>query len=129
MRAMLILLVTAICIFTTTPAHAEEITFPKLKTCIEQCDQAFDSLIQCHQEEYERQDARLNAAYKNLSNGLEPELKQHLINSQRAWITFKEEYSSFVYGGPYAGQIQRLNALYWLIRATASWADDLENTN
>ena len=109
------------------PAHAEEAFFPKLATCIEQSDGVFDSLMRCHQEEYERQDARVNAAYNKLSASTDPELKEHLASSQHAWVSFTEEYSSFLYGGTFGGQLQRLDSMYWLIQATSSRADDLED--
>lgn len=121
-------IIAFICGCISTSAYAKESSFPLLADCLQQCDQAFVSLIACYQEEYDRQDARLNDAYKKLVNEADPELKVSLTKSQQAWVSFKEEYSSFLYGGSGTGQIQRLNSMYWLVTATADRASDLENS-
>jgi uncharacterized protein YecT (DUF1311 family) len=47
-------------------------------------------MLQCEGEELDRQNARLNDAYKKLMSKLSPDRKKALLKAQRAWIKFRE---------------------------------------
>src|SRR5262245_7289456 len=56
--------------------------------CIEQSGGADPAMLDCIGAEAERQDKRLNDAYKKLMNELKPERKRQLQEAQRIWLKY-----------------------------------------
>ena len=82
-------------------------------------------MFQCEGEELDRQDARLNDAYKKLMSKLSPDRKKALLKAQRAWIKFREANCDYWYD-PHGGTAARLNASGCLLTMTATRAKELE---
>jgi uncharacterized protein YecT (DUF1311 family) len=107
------------------PCAAEEVKSPQMDMCLEKANGVTPDMIDCLQAEYERQDKRLNAAYKKAGVEITAQQKKQLVSSQRAWITFRDTYSSFLYD-PDGGQIAHINSMSWLVKATDIRATELE---
>lgn len=71
------------------PVHAQE-------TCIRDSITTPDLII-CGQQSFEKLDAALNEQYKKASVSLLPAEKKLLIDVQRNWVKFKEEYCEEIY--------------------------------
>jgi uncharacterized protein YecT (DUF1311 family) len=82
-------------------------------------------MLQCEGEELDRQDARLNDAYKKLTSKLSPDREKALLKAQRAWIKFREANCDYWYD-PHGGTAARMNASGCLLTMTATRAKELE---
>ena len=82
-------------------------------------------MLQCGGEELDRQDARLNDAYRKLLSKLSPDRKKALLKGQRAWIKFREANCDYWYD-PQGGTAARLNASGCTLTMTAARAKELE---
>lgn len=60
------------------------------KQCINEAGGAKANKLDCDQEEYKKQDARLNANYKKIMDLLNGKVKQHLLDSQRLWVKYRD---------------------------------------
>jgi len=76
--------------------------------------------------EAERQDKRLNDAYKKLMNELKPERRKELQEAQRLWIKYTEANCNF-YLDPDGGTAAKLAASECPVLAKATRAKELEN--
>lgn len=83
-------------------------------------------MIECITAETERQDARLNKAYKAVMAELSPERKKQLLEAQRAWIKFRDANCSF-YNDPDGGTLARVNANDCILTSTSARVHELEN--
>jgi uncharacterized protein YecT (DUF1311 family) len=100
-----------------------------LSNAFERCTEetgSFVSYMECVQQEYERQDARLNAAYKKLMASLEASQQSKLRDAQRAWVKFRDAYGDFL-GGLSLSNAGMAFANSWDMRATADRAKQLED--
>lgn len=80
--------------FTT---NAEEV--------LQNCDgTTTDEISTCNETRYRGSDAQLNVAYKELLSEISPEHREQLIETQRAWISFKERHCDIVYESIHPGQ-------------------------
>jgi len=93
--------------------------------CIDKSGGVTADMLQCEGEELDRQDARLNDAYKKLMSKLSPDRKKALLKAQRAWIKFREANCDYWYD-PQGGTAARLNASGCLLTTTAARAKELE---
>jgi|SRR6476620_10363089 len=93
--------------------------------CIDNASRgATAEMFECEGEELDRQDARLNDAYKKLMSKLSPDRKKALLKAQRAWIKFREANCDYWYD-PQGGTAARLNASGFLLTMTAARAKEL----
>jgi len=83
-------------------------------------------MLDCIGEETNRQDARLNKAYKEIMAQLSPARKKELRKAQRAWIKFRDANCNF-YADPDGGTSATLNSNDCFMSSTAARANELEN--
>jgi uncharacterized protein YecT (DUF1311 family) len=94
--------------------------------CIEQSGATDPGMFDCIVAEAERQDKRLNDAYKKLMNELKPERRKELQEAQRLWLEYTEANCNF-YLDPDGGTAAKLAASECPVLAKASRAKELEN--
>lgn len=82
-------------------------------------------MIECITTETQRQDVRLNKAYKALMAELTASRKAQLQDAQRAWIKYRDANCAF-YDDPDGGTLARVNANGCMMNATAERARELE---
>jgi uncharacterized protein YecT (DUF1311 family) len=82
-------------------------------------------MLECGGEELDRQDARLNDAYKKLMSKLSRDRKKALLKAQQAWVKFREANCDYWYD-PQGGTAARLNASGCSLTMTAARAKELE---
>jgi len=112
--------------FASTALAGEEELSRAYECCVAESDGGDFSIIDCIQQELERQDARLNVAYKKLMDALDGDRKTKLREAQRAWIKFRDTYGDFLYD-PDGGTLARVKANHWHMQATADRARQLED--
>ena len=93
--------------------------------CMDKSGDTTMGMIECITLENQRQDARLNQAYKAVMAELSPERKKQLLEAQRAWIKFRDANCSF-YNDPDGGTLARVNANSCMMTATADRAREME---
>jgi len=94
--------------------------------CVEQSGGTDPGMLDCMGAEAERQDKRLNDAYKKLMNELKPERRKELQEAQRLWIKYTEANCNF-YLDPDGGTAAKLAASECPVLAKATRAKELEN--
>jgi uncharacterized protein YecT (DUF1311 family) len=72
----------------------------KYDACMDKSDGVTMDMMDCISAEIERQDVRLNRAYKSLMANLTPERKKQLQEAQRAWIKFRDLNCNFYHETP-----------------------------
>ena len=82
-------------------------------------------MLQCDGEELDRQDARLNDAYKKLMSELSPDRKKALLKAQRVWIKFREANCDY-WADPGAAFEGSANTNGCLLRMTVARVKELE---
>lgn len=113
-------------LFTTSALAGEEELSRAYERCMVEAGGVTFPMIYCMQQEYERQDARLNVAYKKLMDVLGDDRRATLREAQRSWIKFRDAYGDFLYD-PDGGTLARVNANHWHMLATADRAKQLED--
>nr|WP_181375948.1 lysozyme inhibitor LprI family protein [Polaromonas sp. H8N]AWD72302.1 hypothetical protein pH8NP2_p028 [Polaromonas sp. H8N] len=93
--------------------------------CMDKSGGTTMGMIECITAETQRQDARLNKAYKAVMAELSPERKKQLLEAQRAWIKFRDANCAF-YDDPDGGTLARVNANACMMTATAERSRELE---
>jgi len=112
--------------FAAAPAFAEGVELSqRYSTCMNQADGITIDMHACIAAEYERQDGRLNLAYKQLSNQLSDDRKKQLLAAQRLWIQFRGANCAF-YADPDGGTLANLDGATCELEATALRAAELE---
>jgi len=107
-------------------AHAAEPAVSKqYSACMDKSGGVTMGMIECITAENQRQDVRLNKAYKVLMADLTPARKTQLLEAQRAWIKFRDANCSF-YLDPDGGTMARVSANDCVMTTTASRAVELE---
>jgi uncharacterized protein YecT (DUF1311 family) len=94
--------------------------------CMDKSGGTTMSMIECITAETQRQDARLNKAYKAVMAELPPERKKQLLEAQRAWIKFRDANCSF-YNDPDGGTLAPVNANDCMLTSTAARVHELES--
>lgn len=108
-------------------ASAHEIGLSKQHAaCMDKSGGTTMGMVECITAETQRQDARLNRAYKAVMAELSPERKKQLLEAQRAWIKFRDANCSF-YNDPDGGTLARVNANDCMLTSTAARVHELEN--
>ena len=77
--------------------------------CLESAGSETIALAACQSAEKERQDARLNVAYKALLGKQRGAAKESLVRAQRAWLDFhgaSTAFESSLYGGETVGSFE-----------------------
>lgn len=86
-------------------AMAEYRYSPQYETCMDKVDLGALKNSQwaaCADQELKKVDAALNTYYRKLQQQLEPEQREALKKSQRAWLQYREARCSFEALGPIA---------------------------
>ncbi|MDR3323946.1 MAG: lysozyme inhibitor LprI family protein [Zoogloeaceae bacterium] len=108
--------------FSLAVAHAEEAKLtPQFEACMNKAATTVDTL-DCIGAETERQDKRLNKAYKSLQN---TERKKTLQDAQRAWLKYREANCAFYYD-PEGGTLATVEGSDCFMSMTARRANELE---
>ncbi len=107
------------------PVFADDGLSKTFSTCMDQAGGVTLSMIECMNTETERQDVRLNKAYKDIMVSLSPERKKQLQEAQRLWLKYRKANCGFYYD-PEGGTIARVNANDCFMSATAARAKELE---
>ena len=94
--------------------------------CMDKSGGTTMGMIECITAETQRQDARLNKAYKALMAGLAPPRKAQLQEAQRAWLKYRDANCGF-YADPEGGSLARVNANDCVMTTTADRARELES--
>ena len=93
--------------------------------CMDKSGGTTMDMIECITAETQRQDTRLNKAYKGAMAELSPARKKQLLEAQRAWLKFRDANCVF-YNDPDGGTLARVNANDCMMTATAARAGELE---
>ena len=96
--------------------------------CLEKAGAVDPKIFDCVSAEHERQDKRLNAAYRNLLNKLQGKRKKELQDVQRQWIKYIAAHCKF-YHDPEGGTVAPQMSLQCEIDSAAWRADELEQLN
>ena len=83
------------------------------------------SMIDCIAVELQRQDLRLNAAYRQLQDTLKPARRKQLQAVQRLWLPFRDAQCRFV-ADPGGGTAARVAGNACVLEMTAHRARELE---
>lgn len=94
--------------------------------CMDQSGGVTMDMIECIGSETQRQDVRLNKAYKAVAANQIPERKKQLQEVQRIWIKFRDANCDFYYD-PNGGSMARVSANSCMMTMTADRAKELEN--
>lgn len=108
------------------PVFADDGLSQAFSTCMDQSDGSTPSMIECMGAETERQDVRLNKAYKDIMTSFSSERKKQLQEAQRLWLKYRKANCDFYYD-PDGGTIARVNANQCFMSATAVRAKELES--
>jgi len=98
-----------------------------LADCIEHSDGTNTAWAICGGAEVERQEQRLNAAWKRVSPMLDPQSRADLLVEQRAWISFKDKSCLYLANGQRGRQGQVLEFPACRAAVIAERADELES--
>ena len=99
---------------------------PGFNKCLESPDgQSTAGMVQCAGAELEVQDRALNAAYRDLSSGMNARQKDNLVKAQRAWIAFRDADCAARYD-PDWGTISTINANMCMLQRTVERTIELE---
>lgn len=107
------------------PVFADDGLSQVFSTCMDQSDGSTPSMIECMGAETERQDVRLNKAYKDIMAGLSSERQKQLQEAQRLWLKYRKANCDFYYD-PDGGTIARVDANQCFMSATAARTKELE---
>jgi uncharacterized protein YecT (DUF1311 family) len=103
-------------------------TSKELEKCIDRIDLSAMKNSQfhgCYNEELQRQDKRLNDAYRVAMSKAPPEIKQKLVEAQRAWLLYRDSWCGYVRHIENAPN-GLLNREMCLAELTAAQADQLK---
>ena len=94
--------------------------------CVGKAEGMADKTLDCVSAEFDRQDSRLNDAYKKLISKLSKERAKSLVEAQRAWIKFRDANCGF-YHDPDGGSAAHIAGNECMLNATVDRANELEN--
>ena len=96
-----------------------------INSCIDRAGGVVPDTISCITAESERQDKRLNQAYRQLLGLLSNPQKQSLKQAQRDWIKYRDSNSLYYYD-PDGGQDAHVNSVMKYEEMTKQRTDELE---
>jgi len=121
------LLLSACLALTSLHVFADELGLSKkYDACMDGAGGVTASMLDCIGAEADRQDKRLNKAYKALMAAQTPERKKQLLEVQRLWLKYRETNCSF-YADPDGGTAAQLAANGCFLDTTARRAKELES--
>ncbi len=82
-------------------------------------------IIKCSQETFKKIDETLNEQYRHLIENLDEKQKNNLIQTQRAWIKFKEKYCDDAYESVNYGNEASIDRLSCLTQITSTRLSEL----
>jgi uncharacterized protein YecT (DUF1311 family) len=128
LRLVMSRVAVVLCLVALTPvfAKAEEQTSKAYAACLDKSGGVTVAMQACIADEFERQDKRLNAAYKALIEVVSEKRKTELRDVQRKWIAFLDANCSF-YVDPEGGTADRLAANECRVTHTALRATELQS--
>ena len=97
----------------------------KFSICMDKSGGVTVEMLDCIAAETERQDLRLNKAYKDVMAELTPQRKKQLQEAQRAWIKYRDANCDF-YADPDGGTLAAVSSNDCFMSTTASRAKELE---
>ena len=107
-------------------ASADDIGLTKqFSACMDKSGGVTIDMLDCISAETNRQDARLNKAYKEAMPQLSQARKKQLQDAQRAWIKYRDANCNF-YADPDGGTMATVSSNDCFMSATASRAKELE---
>lgn len=83
------------------------------------------AMSDCIAADFQRQDGRLNAAYRALRESLAPTRRSALLRAQRDWLRFRDSHCAFLLD-PEGGTLARVSAGDCRRRMTQQRADELQ---
>lgn len=107
-----------------TSADDTELT-RQFSICMDKSGGVTVEMLDCIAAETERQDLRLNKAYKDVMAELTPQRKKQLQEAQRAWIKYRDANCDF-YADPDGGTLAAVSSNDCYMSTTASRAKELE---
>jgi uncharacterized protein YecT (DUF1311 family) len=106
-------------------AQAEEHTSTSYRECLDKASGATPAVQDCISQELERQDRKLNSAYKALMDSVSEKRRPQLRDAQRKWIAFRDANCKFYYD-PQGGSAARIASSECVVTLTADRAQELE---
>jgi uncharacterized protein YecT (DUF1311 family) len=95
--------------------------------CMERAQGVTAAMLDCNAAEWQRQDARLNAAYRKLMAQLPPPKRAALQDAQRLWLRYVEAKCAFLYDEQhFNGSLHRFDAAHCTVLERARRAAELE---
>ncbi|WP_076998268.1 lysozyme inhibitor LprI family protein [Variovorax sp. KK3] len=111
--------------FTHAANAADPALSKQYSACMDKAGGVTAGMIDCIGAEVQRQDAKLNAAYKALMSSVVPARQTQLRDAQRAWIKYRDANCAF-YLDPDGGTLARVEANDCVLTSTAARAAELE---
>lgn len=108
--------------------QAQTIKSTAYTACMDKAQGVTLNMLECTWEENKRQDAQLNANYKKLQTTLSVERRNELLQTQKAWVRFRELNCKF-YHDPAGGSASRLMSNDCYLRMTTERAQELKQLN
>jgi uncharacterized protein YecT (DUF1311 family) len=97
---------------------------PSYKVCMDKAITTID-IVQCTNDETDKQDKRLNIAYQKLKAEQRPERATQLLDAQRHWLAFRDVNCKFYYD-PEGGTLARILTNNCFLTMTRDRALELE---
>jgi uncharacterized protein YecT (DUF1311 family) len=107
-------------------AHGEERISEAYSDCLKLADGTTVAIQDCIRQELERQDRKLNEAYKALMSSTPAQRRMQLRDAQRKWIAFRDADCKY-YFDPQGGSAARLASNECVLTLTADRARELDN--
>lgn len=107
------------------PCFASEPYSSNYGKCMDDSGGVTVEMLNCIGEELERQDAKLNRVYKQLSSQVSPLRKKQLVTAQRNWIQYRDANCNF-YADPDGGTLATVSSSECVLRETADRASELQ---
>jgi uncharacterized protein YecT (DUF1311 family) len=124
MKRLVFVISAALTILPLSVSAAND-TSSQYEKCIEKADAIDPRILDCMSAEWERQDKRLNVAYKKLLSLSSPGQKKKLQEVQRLWVKYTEANCGFYYD-PEGGTSARQSANQCAIDSRVNRAKELE---
>jgi uncharacterized protein YecT (DUF1311 family) len=116
----------SVALFWSTGLFAAKDMTKEYLTCVGKAEGVTDKTLDFMSAEFDRQDTRLNDAYKKLISKLSKDRAKSLVEAQRAWIKFRDANCGF-YHDPDGGSAAHIAGNECMLNATVDRANELEN--